>query len=548
MGNEKAKEALALAICITTMLISLMILPATAELSTRGIYCVQVKWNYTASANISWLDSWEDGFATGDLNDDGIPDVVFGTKDGYVIAVNGINGTPLWTFKIPNTAEYVHADIVDIDGDGINDVVAGGKASTGNAQIVALSKEGVIKWNATGDYKEVTDFAYGDIDNDGDMDVVASIGTYPWSGGQVILIDGSTGSRIWTRNLGSGHTQGIDARDIDGDGDMEVAVTNYNNKVFLIDGSTGNIIWSRTGKWYGRDVIIADIDDDGALEIIAGLSNPYCYDAKGNLKWSFDFGEHFKASDVNDDGKTELIATCPWRGITYVVDGHTGKEVWNRKEAGAADVGDVNGDGIDDIATGTASGWYDYPINYIDAIDGSNTTLWKYEVEKEPSSVIVANIDDDIEGEVLVAIGNKLIALDTLIPRITVETDKFKYCPCDTMNITIDISNPMSEAVIFKWFLWIPQLDYSTMIYKKILPAGYEDTIEVPLHVEKWGEKPFSLVWYVDLQDAKTGHVLAADTTVCAYCPTCGRKAITVPVLMPSDIATEIREETEGII
>ncbi|MCW7071671.1 MAG: hypothetical protein OCU12_05010 [Methanophagales archaeon] len=143
----------------------------------------------------------------------------------------------------------------------------------------------------------------------------------------------------------------------------------------------------------------------------------------------------------------------------------------------------------------------------------------------------------------------------TLLPEISVTTDKFKYWYCNTMNITIDISNPTSSPVTLKWFAWIPQLGYSVKLANLSIPAGYANTFTVPLHVDDWGSTPFAIVWYVDLQDETTGAVLAADTAVCAYCPSCGGKTMTMPTaIMPTvpslnDISNEIREqiETEGI-
>ena len=376
----------------------------------------QLLWTYQASALIQWLDHWEDGFATGDLNDDGIPDVVFGTKAGEVVTVNGVTGTELWTFPIPNTTESVNADIVDVDGDGELDVVAGGRASVGNVTIVALDKNGNVKWEASGDYQEVTDFAYGDINGDGYKDVVASIGTYPWYGGQVVLLDGRDGSRIWDAYLGGGIAFAIDARDVDGDGDMEVAVTNYNKKVFLIDGATNSIVWEKEGSWYGRDVIIADVDNDGDLEVVACVSQAYCYEADGAPVWSISQGEGVKACDVNNDGKRELVMTTPWTGITYLIDGATGSQLWARTEAGASDVGDINGDGIDEIVTGTLKYYEpDVPSHYVAAVDSQNNLLWKYDLSGEPNAVVVANIDQDETKEVLVVIDSTLIALDVTI-------------------------------------------------------------------------------------------------------------------------------------
>ena len=83
----------------------------------------------------------------------------------------------------------------------------------------------------------------------------------------MIAFDGATGERLWETSLGSGHGQGIDIFDVDGDGDMEVAVENYDNKLWLLSGRTGDVLWAKSKSWYGRDVVIVDVDGDGEAEI-----------------------------------------------------------------------------------------------------------------------------------------------------------------------------------------------------------------------------------------------------------------------------------------
>jgi C1A family cysteine protease len=134
-------------------------------------------------------------------------------------------------------------------------------------------------------------------------------------------------------------------------------------------------------------------------------------------------------------------------------------------------------------------------------------------------------------------------------PTISIETDKFKYCPRNTMNITIDISNPTKSPVTFKWYLGVPTFGYWGQIYSVTLPAGFEYTFEVPLYIGAWSEIPFSAVWYVDLQEPETGQELAADCACWSYCPTCGETtAMTTSMPLLKDIATEIGEEIEGIV
>ena len=133
-------------------------------------------------------------------------------------------------------------------------------------------------------------------------------------------------------------------------------------------------------------------------------------------------------------------------------------------------------------------------------------------------------------------------------PSVSISTDKFKYCPCDNMTVTIDISNPTDDPVIFKWYLGIPTFGYWRQIYRVTLPASFNKTFEVPFHIGEWGKTPFSAVWYVDLQDPETGQELDADCACWSYCPKCGNTTAMSTSMPPlEDIATEIGDEIEGV-
>ena len=149
--------------------------------------------------------------------------------------------------------------------------------------------------------------------------------------------------------------------------------------------------------------------------------------------------------------------------------------------------------------------------------------------------------DGGTKGDYMAASNAILIVEYGAGPTVSISTDKFKYCYCNTMLITIDISNPTKSPVTFKWYLGIPTFGSWTQMYKGTLPAGYEDTHEVELLVGEWGETPFSAVWYVDLQEPETGQELVADCACWSYCPTCGEEAIVMPV----DIAEEIKKTIE---
>ena len=385
---------------------------------------VVVKWIYNAPAVIWSLDTYGDGMSTGDLNADGVQDIAFGTKNGYVIVLNGTNGQELWTYRITSdeASEPIGVDMVDIDDDGDLEIIASGKGDASNdwrGIVYALEADGEERWVARSSFNEVVDLAYGDIDGDGDIDVVASAGTYPWGGGEVLLLDGATGTQIWAQSLGGGHGRGIDARDIDGDGDYEVAVENYDNKVFLMDGKTGDILWSRSKPWYGRDVVLGDVDNDGIYEVVSGAGQVVVFDPSGNQKWTApkeDEGMNISVKDITGDGRNEVVFSSGFSGMSYALDG-TGATLWERERSGVHAIGDVSGDGVNDIVFATIKFWGIDPPYSIDAVDGSNHELWTHPLDaifnEGGFNLAVANLDGDPAYEVIVANGTQLFVLDS---------------------------------------------------------------------------------------------------------------------------------------
>jgi len=77
---------------------------------------------------ILWIAYLNDEFfsapAIADLNKDGTPDVVVGDLSGYLYALSGKNGKPLWIFKADNSI-YSSPVIGDLNKDGIPDIIVG---------------------------------------------------------------------------------------------------------------------------------------------------------------------------------------------------------------------------------------------------------------------------------------------------------------------------------------------------------------------------------------------------------------------------------------
>ena len=180
----------------------------------------------------------------------------------------------------------------------------------------------------------------------------------------------------------------------------EYDMDNYEDpsKVYGIDGSNGDTLWS-----YGlgdgvRSMAIGDINNDGVMDAVAGASKGsstpdgkvHAIDGStGSEIWTFtpgssgDTNGDVAIGDFDGDEYPDVAVAC-WDDYVYAINGSNGDELWSTEIGSifihAVDTGDVNGDGIDDVAYGHSylAGWDNY-FGVLDGTDGS--TIWSQTVD-----------------------------------------------------------------------------------------------------------------------------------------------------------------------
>jgi hypothetical protein len=301
---------------------------------------------------------------------------------------------------------------LDVDGDGHADVAAGtrfelqqGTLQNGNAGVWSGATGAQLReWKGTW-----PDGLFGhwvlpvpDLGSDGLADVVVSAPAARVDGdvrGVVVARSPASGDELWQR-VGTGSENfGWDlalAGDQDGDGRTELFVGAPSldaGRVYLVAGKDGAVLRTyapsgevRSFGWYVARV--PDLDGDGRDDLAVGA--PLAPDAGGApiggawilssasgkpiQQWAGSgalsgFGEIVAAvGDVDGDGKADVAVASPRTndqtrslpGEVRVYSGASGREVrsWTGGQPGelfgrmTVDAGDVDGDGIDDVAIG----------------------------------------------------------------------------------------------------------------------------------------------------------------------------------------------------
>jgi len=170
-------------------------------------------------------------------------------------------------------------------------------------------------------------------------------------------------------------------------------------------------------SFHDAKITAADIDGDGMTELLVGNSNGnlYCFDHNAGVKWAYNTGAQIRGApackDVDGDGTMEvfvgdmngivwgfscngaLLTQWGWPKATQSSPGGGVNGVYSSPA-----IGDINGDGIDDIVVCTW-GKYVYAWSY----SGGLLPGWPYDNKDSIwSSPALADIDMDGVKEIIV--------------------------------------------------------------------------------------------------------------------------------------------------
>jgi len=308
----------------------------------------------------------------------------------------------------------------DVDGDGDNDALI----SNTNKNSTLLLNDGAGKFTMSDqEFKTSAGAAFGDLNGDKTPDFFFT----EEKSCEVWLNNGKGIFKKVEQNLASPENSSVALGDLDGDGDLDAFVTNWNgyaDQVFLNDG---NGIFTdsgqKLGNWFGTAVSLGDVDQDGDLDALVANNGEnsdnapvlWLNDGTGTFtdctqKLGFTNAYAAVLGDLDGDGDLDAFIANSSHNGAYPAD-----KVWMNDGKGvftdsgqklgtsysmAAALADLDGDGDLDVVTGS---WRTGPKIWLNDGKGTFSDSKIKLASLNSSGVAIADMDGDSDLDFFVS-------------------------------------------------------------------------------------------------------------------------------------------------
>ena len=376
-----------------------------------------IEWEY--------VNSFGARVALSDLDGDGMQEIV-GAAAWYKITVfDADRKSPAW--EISTNLDIASLLLTDTDGDGIPELLYG-DSQWGKVHAIDVQTH-TEKWAVNNPEHGVSGIALGDVDQDGQLELLWGAGGSSSGPDHLYIANPVTKAVEWQSMHIDGPLSAVAVGDVDDDGEDEIVMVSFESDSGYAEGVI-HIFTARTHAqeyqaklgitdWMGvRSVKIGDVDNDGKTEFVVTTGNIYdgiirVYDGTTRTlkRQSAGYnGNYFTAlaiGDVDGDGKTEIVAgqgrahTGATGSYLIVFDGGSLQEKWRSVDLGSSwgeiydiKLEDLNGDGHIEISASVTG------ANRLVVFEGVNHDL-KLMIEHTARALAVADVDGDGAMELL---------------------------------------------------------------------------------------------------------------------------------------------------
>jgi len=252
--------------------------------------------------------------------------------------------------------------------------------------------------------------AVADIDGDGYPEIV--FGTY-FHDEHIYALNAEDGSVLWSYDTGGCNDASVAIADVDQDGVLEVITCASSPcMVYCFAGATGAVEWSRyTGHCIDSPPAVADVDGDEKPEVLVGAFEGYVFclaGESGSVQWQKNLGTNSYIEscptvlDCDGDGALDVVV-AQWEGDcrVYALRGVDGSVLWYSSAPTdwmyhGPSFGDIDGDDLPELAIGC----YDNRVYVLNAEDGS--LCWSYAASQYVGApTCLADLNNDVHLEVV---------------------------------------------------------------------------------------------------------------------------------------------------